>query len=145
MPITQLTPKGEIEQYIVKRTERMTMALAYNLQAVGEKIINHARQRHTYTDQTGNLTSSIGYVVAVDGKIVQTSSFDVVKSGAEGARQGRSFAEQLAQGVPHGIVLIVVAGKHYARYVSARGFDVIDSAEVLARQLIPKMLKQLGL
>lgn len=145
MPVNQLTPKSDIDAYIVKRTERMTMALVYNLKVVGEKIINHARTSHTYTDQTGNLTSSIGYVISVDGKIVQESSFDVVKNGSDGAKQGRSFAEQLATQSPNGIVLIVVAGKNYAKYVSARGYDVIDSAELLARELIPQMLKQLGL
>lgn len=145
MSIAQLTPNSELDAYIVRRVERMTQALVYNLQVVGEKIVNHARQSHTYKDQTGNLTSSIGYVIALDGKIVQESSFDVVQEGADGAKQGRSFAERIAQGAPQGIVLIVVAGKNYARYVSARGFDVIDSAEVLARRLIPQMLKQLGL
>lgn len=145
MPIYQKTPKNELDAYIVKRTERMVQALVFNLKVVGEKIINHARLHHTYTDQTGNLTSSIGFVIAVDGQIVQESSFDVVKNGAEGARQGRSFAEKIAQSVPQGIVLIVVAGKNYAKYVSAKGYDVIDSAELLARQLIPQMLKQLGL
>jgi hypothetical protein len=39
--------------------------------------------------------------------------------------------------------LILVAGKEYAAYVSAR-YDVLDSAELLAEKLLPGILKKLG-
>ena len=149
MPVELKTPKADIESYIAKCTERMTQALIYNLKVVGEKVINRGRitaeKGRDFTDQTGNLRSSIGYVITLDGRIVQESSFEVVKNGAEGAEQGRSFAHKLAQQFPSGVCLIVVAGKSYAKYVAARGYDVIDSSEILARQLIPNMLKQLGI
>ena len=149
MPLHRITPKEEIRDYVVKRTERMTQAIIYNLKVVGEKVINRGRitaeKGRDFTDQTGNLRSSIGYVIVVDGEVVMESSFDVVKDGAEGAEQGRKFAHSLAQKFPKGICLIVVAGKNYAKYVSARGYDVLDSAELLAQQLVPQMLKQLGM
>lgn len=149
MPIIQQTPKGEIEAYIAKRTERMTEAIIYNLKVVGEKVINRGRitaeKGNDFTDQTGNLRSSIGYVITVDGEVVMESSFDVVKNGAEGAQSGRKFANSLAGRFPQGICLIVVAGKNYAKYVAARGYDVLDSAELLAQKLVPQMLKTLGL
>jgi len=144
MPIKRLTPTTEIDRYIAGRVEAIKRALVYNLCAVGEQVLNAARLTNSYKDQTGNLRSSIGYVVAVDGEIVQMSSFDTVKEGREGSRGGKEYAMQLVRDFPHGIVLIVVAGMNYASYVSAKGYDVLDSSELLADKLVPQMLQQLG-
>lgn len=144
MPIKRLTPTAEIDRYITGRVEAIKKALVYNLCAVGEQVLNAARLTNSYKDQTGNLRSSIGYVVAVDGEIVQMSSFEVVKEGSEGARGGKEYAMQLVRDFPQGIVLIVVAGMNYASYVSAKGYDVLDSSELLADKLVPQMLQQLG-
>ncbi len=144
MPIKNLTPEGAISDFIGQQVERVTSALIYNLCAVGEQVLNQARSTNSYKDQTGNLRSSIGYVVAVDGEVVQSSSFEVVKDGADGSRDGKSYALELVKQFPEGIVLIVVAGMNYASYVSAKGYDVLDSSEVLADRLVPEILKQLG-
>lgn len=144
MPIKRLTPTAEIDRYITGRVEAIKKAIVYNLCAVGEQVLNAARLTNSYKDQTGNLRSSIGYVVAVDGEIVQMSSFDTVKEGREGSRGGKEYAMQLVRDFPHGIVLIVVAGMNYASYVSAKGYDVLDSSELLADKLVPQMLQQLG-
>lgn len=144
MPIKNLTPEGAISEFIGQQVERVTSALIYNLCAVGEQVLNQARSTNSYKDQTGNLRSSIGYVVAVDGEVVQSSSFEVVKDGADGSRDGKSYALELVKQFPEGIVLIVVAGMNYASYVSAKGYDVLDSSEVLADRLVPEILKQLG-
>lgn len=144
MPIKNLTPEGAISEFIGQQVERVTSALIYNLCAVGEQVLNQARSTNSYKDQTGNLRSSIGYVVAVDGEVVQSSSFEVVKNGAGGSRDGKSCALDLVKQFPEGIVLIVVAGMNYASYVSAKGYDVLDSSEVLAERLVPEILKQLG-
>lgn len=144
MPIKNLTPEGAISEFIGNQVERVTSALIYNLCAVGEQVLNQARSTNSYKDQTGNLRSSIGYVVAVDGEVVQSSSFEVVKDGADGSRDGKSYALDLVKQFPEGIVLIVVAGMNYASYVSAKGYDVLDSSEVLADRLVPEILKQLG-
>ena len=144
MPIKRLTPTAEIDRYITGRVEAIKKAIVYNLCAVGEQVLNTARLTNSYKDQTGNLRSSIGYVVAVDGEIVQMSSFDTVKEGREGSRGGKEYAMQLVRDFPQGIVLIVVAGMNYASYVSAKGYDVLDSSELLADKLVPQMLQQLG-
>ena len=144
MPIKNRTPEGAISEFIGQQVERVTSALIYNLCAVGEQVLNQARSTNSYKDQTGNLRSSIGYVVAVDGEVVQSSSFEVVKDGADGSRDGKSYALDLVKQFPEGIVLIVVAGMNYASYVSAKGYDVLDSSEVLADRLVPEILKQLG-
>lgn len=147
-------------------------ALVYNFSYVGERCVAEARTGHGYTDRTGNLTSSMGYVVVNDGQVVMESSFEsqhgqyenmqhvqfVSKSGKnvdywakgasgdgkEGSASGRQFARSLASQQPEGIALIVVAGMNYARYVADKGFNVLDSAEILADRLVPSIMEQLG-
>ena len=144
MPIKRLTPPAQIVRFIEAEMERLKNALVYNLCAVGEQVLNAARLTNSYKDQTGNLRSSIGYVLSVDGEVVQMISFDVVKEGSEGAKGGKAYAMQLVRDFPKCIVLIVVAGMNYASYVSAKGYDVLDSSELLAEKLVPQMLGKLG-
>lgn len=144
MGIVQKTPMSEIDDYIAEQLKRITDAILYNLQYVGERCLNTARQTNSYKDQTGNLRSSLGYVIAMDGKIVHNSTFEIVKDGGDGKKSGIQFAKEIVRQFPEGIVFVVVAGMHYAQYVSATGRDVIDSAELLADKLVPQILKQLG-
>lgn len=161
MGITQTTPTAEIDKYIEKQVERITKALIRNLQYVGERVINHARSlpspsaaaykgkripphQPNYIDWTVNLRSSIGYVIVCDGKVVTEGGFKVEGNGADGAKSGIQYAKEIVRQFPEGIVLVVVAGMEYAAYVTAKGYDVLDSAEILADQLVPKFLKQLG-
>lgn len=145
MPIRQVTPTSEINDFIERRLETWIKLLVRNFSIVGEKVLNAARSTNSYKDQTGNLRSSIGYVVVVDGKVATMSGFEVVKKGEQGATNGREYARKLARKYPKGIVLIVCAGMNYAAYVSAKGYDVEDSAELLADRLVPQMLHELGL
>lgn len=153
MGIRQTTPMGEIDRQIDEQLERKKRVLIRMLHVAGEKAVNEARaansqQRGSYTDRTGNLRSSIGYVVVVDGKVYNGKgvSFEVVEGeknqrGTQGAKDGKAFANQLADKFPTGIALIVVAGMKYAHYVQKLGFDVTISAEHLA----DKLLFQLGM
>lgn len=145
MGITQKTPASEIDSYFEEQIERTTNAIIYSLQYVGERCLNAARETNSYKDRTGNLRSSLGYVIVVDGKIKCQSDFEVVLKGDAGAKTGVQFAKEVARQFPEGIVLLVVAGMKYASYVSATGRDVIDSAELLADRLVPQILRQLGI
>lgn len=144
MPIRQITPKSQIDAYIKERMNRLKQAIIYNLCAIGEKVRNEAIESGSYKDRTKNLRSSVGYVVVVDGQVYKTGSFGKPDGNSEGKNAGMSYARSLAGKFPKGIVLIVVAGMRYASYVSAKGYNVLDSSELLADQLVPKMLKQLG-
>ncbi len=145
MPIQRITPQADIDRFIAERIEALNNALVYRMCAIGEQVLNAARSTNSYKDQTGNLRSSIGYAVSIDGNIVQMSSFETVKNGGTGSDTGKNYVMQLIKGFPQGIVLIVVAGMNYASYVSAKGYDVLDSSELLAEKLVPQMLKKLGL
>lgn len=144
MPARLTTPEDEIMRQIEEDAERWREALIMNLAVIGEKCVNEARMRGSYKDQTGNLRSSTGYVLVVDGRIVTMSSFAPVSGGTDGSKDGKSYAERIARNYPSGITLIVVAGMHYAEYVAARGYDVLDSSELLAKQLMDKLMNDLG-
>jgi len=133
----------EIEDYLKEQLERREKALINTLSYVGEACVNEARIGGRYKDRTGNLRSSIGYVLVKEGRVILQSSFEQVKKGAKGTRGGEAFAKRLVSKFPTGICLIVVAGMNYASYVSAVGLNVLDSSEDLAERLVPQMLKQL--
>lgn len=145
MPIKQTTTAEQIDAYIEKQMQTWRKLIVRNFIYVGEQVLNAARSTDSYKDQTGNLRSSIGYVIVKDGSVVRASSFEQVKNGSDGTSKGRSYAESLAARYKNGIALIVVAGVNYAAYVKKRGYDVIDSSELLAEQLVPQMLRELGL
>lgn len=144
MPIRQITPMSEIDRYTEQRLRGLEQAVIRTLAYCGELCLNVARSTNSYKDQTGNLRSSIGYVVTVDGRIANQSDFETVKKGGDGSKQGAAFAKQLVRRFPKGICLIVVAGMEYAVHVKNRGYDVLDSSELTADRIVPSMLKQLG-
>lgn len=138
------TPTAELDQYIERCIQRQKQAVIRALMYCGEQVLNTARSTNSYKDQTGNLRSSIGYVIAVDGNVISQSDFQVVKGGKEGQEQGSKFVRQIVKQFPKGVCLVLVAGMEYAVYVQNKGYDVLDNAELLAERIVPKMLKQLG-
>lgn len=128
-----------------------------NLVELGEAAYQTAVERGRYNNITGNLRSSIGYVVAVDGVVKKEGGFKKIAGrgenyervsfttgtgkdvkfwargkagdGSEGSQKGLEYARSLATTLKSGITLVVVAGMDYASYVNSRGYDVMDSAE----------------
>lgn len=150
MPITLTTPQEAIARQLAKAIDERRAALARRLAYLGEQCLNRAREAGSYTDRTGNLRSSLGYVVLYRGQPVSPASFSGGGASAEVAATARAEAEAAlqratAEAPQEGFVLIVVAGMHYAQYVAARGYDVLDSAELLAQREVPKLLDALRL
>jgi len=115
------------------------------LQMLGEMCVNHARNvpmEQGFQDQTGNLRSSIGYMVFVDGVAVH-SMFEQRKEGAQGVKAGEALAQRVGERNPQGVCLVVTAGMNYALYVESKGRDVITTAEHLAQRELPRMLEKL--
>ena len=120
--------------------EQQIKALLY----LGEKCVAHARsvpKEQGFEDQTGNLRSSIGYAVFVDGVAIH-SFYNEVNGGAIGARAGQELSAKIGERT-NGVCLVVTAGMNYALYVESRGRDVIASAEQLAERELPRMLEKL--
>lgn len=134
----KFTP-AQVEAMIQQRTKRIEVAIVRRLKYLGEKCLIECRSNHTYTDRTGNLTNSMGYIILADGANVDTDGFD----SGEGGAAGKQVAESAASKYPSGFVLIVVAGMNYAAYVESKGYNVLTSAEQLAQEQLPKMLSSL--
>jgi hypothetical protein len=139
MGIKMTTGMGDIDAYLEKQIERQIQAVILNLDYIGSTCVTEARTNRTYTPRTEALLNSTGYAVIRDGEIVSGGGLK-----DNGATAGQSAISELIAKHPKGIWLIVVAGMNYAAYVEAKNFNVLSSAELLAEQLVPKMLKDLG-
>ena len=94
---------------------------------IGEEFVNKARTNNTYQDQTGNLRSSIGYVIAKNGRIIKRN-FEQRGDANEGVTLGLNLADKAVAEYPNGIVLIVTAGMNYGLYVESMGYDVLTGS-----------------
>lgn len=115
------------------------------LQYLGELCVTHAKELPAgigFTDQTGNLRSSIGYAIFKDGKAIRTG-YEKVMSGTEGLQAGQALAKEVSRKYPKGLLLVVTAGMNYAMVLESKGKDVLSSAEHMAEQELPKMIKAL--
>lgn len=129
----------------------------------GEKACAEAVARGDYQNITGNLRSSIGYVIGYNGVVIREGGFHKVEGrgenmqkvefttkdgkqvsfwargkfgdGSEGSRIGFEFARSKISGT-QGYAFVLVAGMEYASYVSSKGFDVMDSAQMIVWNLI---------
>lgn len=145
--VKMVTPLAEIDALLRKEAERVEELTIRALARLGEMCVTEARDRPSMTswiDQTGNLRSSIGYVIVRDGEIISLSDFRQVNNGREGVESGKELATELAKAYSTGYALIVVAGMRYAVFVEAMENKVVlSSAELFARNELPKMLAKL--
>jgi hypothetical protein len=138
---------SEINAAIQAEIERADMLTIRALSLLGEMCVIEAKDRpqeSSWYDQSGNLRSSIGYVIVRNGNIVTYSEFNQVKQGSDGVKEGKELAQELAKKYISGYALIVVAGMNYAELVEAMdNKNVLASAELFARQEMPKMMAKL--
>ena len=142
--ITPQFNSNDIERILREKIEKYHQKVIRILRIVGEMCINEARTNGSYQDQTGNLRSSIGYVVLQDGKPIEKGGFKLTKSGGNGQKEGETFINKVISQYSKGFVLVVVAGMKYAAYVEARNYNVLTSAELLAEREIPRLLKEIS-
>lgn len=139
MGIEMTTGMGDIDEYLEKQIENRIQALLMNLDHIGSTCVNEAKTGRTYTPRTQALLNSTGYAVIRDGVVVSGGGLK-----ENGAAAGESSINALIAENPKGILLIVVAGMEYAARVEAYGYNVLTSAELLAEQLVPKIMEELG-
>lgn len=120
--------------------KRLEEAALYLLKYLGEELTKYAKEKHNYTDRTGNLTNSIGYAVARGSDIVYFGG--AVQQG-EGADNALKVAMKMAESLSASLTLIIVAGMNYAAYVEARGYNVILPAELKAKTDFPRAMQRL--
>jgi len=132
--------KSDIANAIKAKVESYQSAIKNRFQYVGEQFINLARNNNTYVDQTGNLRSSIGYMVFYNGQTVSQN----FKGKSEGQEEGKRIATLIAEGHPKGFILVAVAGMDYAAAVEAKGKDVITNSSKTTRELLIRALDKLN-
>ena len=137
--------KGNIDETFRAFLAEVERQIIDSLCRVGEEAVKLAKlipPERGFNDQTGNLRSSIGYVVVKDGKPVNVS-FGAVKGGHAGVNEGQRLALQVGSNYTDGYALVVVAGMNYAVHVESKGRDVLTSAEKFAEKEIAKELADL--
>ena len=143
----------EIRDYLAREVEKHEARIIAMLRYVGETVVNKIRTSDIseWNDQTGNLRSSIGYIISLDGVSVEESQFPMVdgpkrgETSDDGSQIGKSFAESLISLYPRGIALIVVAGMEYATYVERmENKTVLAQGELEAQNLVSQLIEQLN-
>ena len=109
-----------LSSFISGKQKKILHALAY----VGEYFVNSARNISTYRDHTGNLRSSIGYIIGFDGEQIKKN----MSGSSEGINQAEKVAAEILRKSKHGFVLIGFAGMEYAAAVESKGYDVITNS-----------------
>ncbi|WP_313386902.1 hypothetical protein [Chishuiella sp.] len=107
---------------------------------LGELIVSHAKNNVGFKDQTGNLKSSIGYVLFVNGQVYKES----YEGKQEGMKAGKDIARELVSSLRKmPIVLVITAGMNYAYQVETKGYNVITGSENYAKQTAETIIRQL--
>ena len=145
MAIIQVTPQAEIAGTIDERITNLDKAVIHCMEVAREEGVNEARAHGEYTDQSGNLRSSTGGVIAYKGEIISSSSFDKVKNGDEGARTGKIYLKSIVEKILDKISLALGAGRDYAPYLQAKGRKVLGDAEEVTKRSLTKQFNDLGL
>lgn len=114
---------------------RAHRAILRSFRVAGETAVSVARAKGNYTDRTGNLRNSIGYVIVHRGVVVD----------AKGTEQATEMATKEARSIAAEYVIVVVAAMDYATHVVHYGYDVLDSAEVESTKVLRELLKSLRL
>jgi hypothetical protein len=152
--MAQFDPRNiskRIDKFKKERIQKEFDFLTY----IGIKAVTYAKTKHTYHDQTGNLTSSIGYAIIIDGDIVRTgggkSTFikgdgnpTKIASTEMGRFNAMNVLDDIAAQYPTGMILVVVAGMEYAAAVESKGYDVITGSSREAEKLRDYIKKQVG-
>ena len=131
-----------VQRYIQREAERALRAFLDELDYLALEVVSAIRagEASFWNDDTGNLRSSIGYIILYDGRVMH-QNFEVVNGrGEQGKRNAKSFAQELASNYPSGIVLIIVAGMEYAAYVeNIKSRTVLAGGKLLAKQKLKEL------
>ncbi len=141
------TPKSEVQAMIDAKGNLLKKAVARQMSVIGEKVVNYALTNGSglkdYIDRTGDLRSSIGYIVTQDGSQQSQGGFNQVLDGVEGVQKGKQHAQEIANRGDSGVSLVLVVGMNYAEYVERRGYDVLSGAKLECERLVNEMVNDL--
>lgn len=138
---------SDFERITLDGIERRERALLNAYIQAGEEFIRMARTKtkaeNGFGDITGNLRSSIGYLVTLRGQ-TYSQRFEEGGNGTDqktGVQVGRDYAAQISNDTRGDIVLIVVAGMDYAQAVEFNSRDVITGSSLLMEGRLKELIK----
>lgn len=133
--------KKNLEAFIASEIVALDKRTMDMLIYVGEAATTEARRHHSYKDQTGNLSSSMGYAIKNTTGKTSVGKFKKLKpESKDGPIKGKELAEAKLKNVktdPKAYTLVIVAGMHYAKKVSAR-YNVLQSSQRVAKDLLTR-------
>lgn len=136
---------SDVNSFYSYFTDRAEDKIFQMLSAAGERYIEVARKSGSYKDHTGNLRSSVGYMIFRDGKRV-ADNFEKSQNGTDrqtGVIKARRLAKKIALEVGTGWGLILTAGMEYAARVEALGYDVATSGTIQSEEYLRETSKNL--
>jgi hypothetical protein len=142
MGITPQFSQQEILRSVEKTVQKIDAYVLNELEFIGLEFVRNARIKADFTDRTGNLRSSIGYIIIKQGNIIK-EDFELSNKGSDRST-GKAKGIEYAKGLPNpniGYVLIVVAGMEYAVYVEAKGYDVLTGSGNEAEKSLKEAIK----
>lgn len=142
------TPEG-LKQYFDDFKRCTHKAIVQVLSRLGVECVTKAREPHAgdWEDHSGNLRSSIGFMITYNGKKVTSDGFEPTAApdgnGAEGQQEGQNFIMSIASQNSQGYALVMVAGMNYAEFVEAHeSRDVLAHVELFARGEIEERMNR---
>lgn len=136
----RLTNRNAFNKSLEAAKNRLDEAMYLILRRAALQFVTAARTKTKkqggFDDQSGNLRSSIGYIIMKDGSILDQN----FTGAAEGKNKGLSFAKSFSSSP--GYSLIVVAGMEYAAALESRGIDVITGSAMVIEGDLKAALKK---
>lgn len=130
--------------YVVKCLEIIKQHTIRTLSRLGIECVNYVRDRtpeDSWYDHTGNLRSSVGYMVLYNGKPVQQGGFLPTTApegdGAKGQAEGEKFLQEKVAEVANdnSFALVIVAGMNYAsKLEDLDNKNVLSGAYLFAKE-----------
>jgi len=155
---------GDIVKLAKVKQQNLELAIVQRLEYIGESFVKDARENvsapfKVYQDQTGNLRSSIGYVIIKDGHILKRNLNGKVtprrkiykrkkrsqqmNEVLEGVDMAEKLIDKIIRKHSKGYCLIVVAGMQYAGYVESKGYNVITMQGIETDNKVKKLIEDL--
>ena len=135
--IERLTSETAIRGTLNAFAQSVRRNVARKLAYAGEAAITAQKNAYSYTQRTGNLLSSTAYAV-LEGEEQQVQ---MAGTQSEGVAAKKLIGVQPKANNKR-ISLILVAGMNYSAFVSARGYNVLDTARQVATIAANELLKK---
>lgn len=137
--------RADVERIFQKKLERLEELIINRLTLVGERFVRNARLNGSYLDHTGNLRSSIGYVIIKNGNVIR-DNFQEAGAGTDrgtGLSAAKTLAQEIQDRYTRGYVLVVFAGMNYAAAVESKGKDVLTGSAAQAKNDLQRAINQI--